>query len=246
MRIHAVVVWFSESPSWLAAMVASAARLVDHLIVVDGRYMLFDHPLVSSPVQEAQTIIETAEGAGLGLTMYRPNEPFRGNEVEKRNLSFKLALANAEPMTDWIIVLDGDQYIRHVKPDVVRAQLEATDKHVAEVILEEYMDPHNPDQPLDVARHRFLGSVFHTQLRCMFRCLPDLGYEGAHYCVRGFPDGEKTWLWGNKDMVEAERVEELVIRHRNVLRTAERRQQAAWYYEQRDRLGIEKVGVTSR
>lgn len=240
MRIHGVVCWFQESPSWLAAMAASAARLVDHLVVVDGRYALFGHELPVSPTLEAETLIETCEGAGVAMTMYRPSEPYWGNEVEKRNLSVRLAMVSATQMEDWVVVLDGDQYIRHVNKVAVRNQLKLTDKHVAELVVEEYMDPHNPDQPLDIARHRFLGSVHHTYVRQMYRCLPNLGYEGAHYCVHGDVDGVKTWLWGHPEMVEAERIEDhLIVRHRNILRTAERRQQAAFYYEQRDRLRIE-------
>lgn len=233
---------FHESPSWLAATVASAAKLCDHIVAVDGRYLLYNHAMPVSPVQEAQTIVETAEGAGIGLTLHRPDGPFWGNEVEKRSLMARLALASATPMEDWIVVLDGDCYIRHVNKERVRWELENTDLHVAEYAAEEYMDPHNPDQPLDIALHRHLETVFQTPVRCVYRALPNLRHEGTHYSVCGEVDGEKTWLWGHKDQVDALRLtEDLVVRHRNALRTVERRLAAATYYEQREILQIEEM-----
>ena len=38
MNLHAILCWWDESPTWLAATVASLATIgVDHVIAVDGR-----------------------------------------------------------------------------------------------------------------------------------------------------------------------------------------------------------------
>lgn len=241
MKVHAAISWFHESPSWLAATVASVARLCDHVVVVDGRYSLFPSDLPVSPVAEAQTIVETAEGAGVALTMHRPAGPFQGNEVEKRNLLLSLALVSCQP-EDWLLVIDGDMYIRHLERDRLMEALAATDRLAASYALEEYMDMHNPDQPMDVARTMLLDNVFQSPLTTLYRAVPGMRYEGSHHSLAADIDGERVWLWGHPEKVEPLHVMDmLVVRHRNVLRTQWRRKQAADYYEQRDRLEIEHI-----
>lgn len=240
MRLIAVLSWFNESPSWLSALAASAARVCDHLVAVDGRYMLFHHDMPVSPTSEAQALIETCEGAGLALTLHRPSQPYAGNEIEKRNLLLRLALVHAEPMRDWIIVLDGDEYIRSADRDLIRHELATTDLHVAEYGLEEYIDPHDEEAPLNIAAIREIPMVHRTPIRSMYRALPGLRYERTHFTVAGEVNGETVWLWGDPRKQEALRLSDaLIVRHRNRLRTKERRYQAAMYYEERDRLRIE-------
>lgn len=240
MRVIGVISWFNESPSWLAATVASLARVCDHVVAVDGRYALFPHDLAASPIQEAQTILETAEGAGVACTVHRPVEPFYGNEIEKRNLLLQLALVHAEPMLDWLIVLDGDEYIVDHAADF-RDQLERTDRHVATYALQEYLDPNRPEMPLNVARMRSLPDVWQVPIRSIYRALPGLTYRGTHYSVAGEIDGTTTWLWGHPAQVpELDLSSFLRVRHRNPLRPLQRRQQAAGYYRARDELRIEQ------
>lgn len=239
MKLIACISWFYESPAWLAATVASAARICDHVVAVDGRYALFTHDMAFSPVAEAETIMEAAEGAGIALTLHRPTQPFWGNEVEKRNLLFSLAKCHATEMEDWFIVLDGDTYIVEHSP-MVREELERTDALCANYAAEEYMDPHNPEMPMAVARMQDLPSVTRTSITCMYRVIPDLAYEGTHYSISGTIGGEKVWVWGHPQAADPLDLSQfLVVRHRNQLRTDERRRQAAAYYEDREKFGIE-------
>lgn len=241
MKVIGVISWFNESPSWLAATIASFARVCDHIVAVDGRYALFPHELAASPIQEAQTILETAEGAGVACTLHRPVEPFYGNEIEKRNLLMRLAMVHAEPMRDWLIVLDGDEYIVDHAVDF-RDQLERTDRLVATYALQEYMDPDRPEMPLNVARMRSLPNVWQVPIRSIYRALPGLSYRGTHYAIGAEIDGRTTtWLWGHPDQVpELDLTAFLRVRHRNPLRPMLRREQAAGYYRARDEMRIEQ------
>ena len=235
MKLIACISWFYESPAWLAATVASAARICDHVVAVDGRYALFGHDLAFSPVQEAETIMEAAEGAGIALTLHRPTEPFWGNEIEKRNLLFSLAKCHATEMEDWLIVLDGDSYIVEHSP-MVRESLEKTDALCASYAAEEYM----PEPEMAVARMMDLASVNRTPITCIYRVIPDLAYEHTHHSISGTIAGEKVWVWGHPEAVDPLNLSQiLVVRHRNHLRTEERRRQAAAYYHDREEYKIE-------
>lgn len=231
--------YFDEAPSWLAATVTSMGRLCDHVIAVDGRYLLFDHEMSVSPVEQAETIVEVCTGAGLPLTMYRPSQPFIGGEVAKRNLSFKLAMAHAEPMEDWLLVLDGDTYISNCGPRV-RDDLEKSTALTASFVVQEYMDVLNPAMPIRLALKTSLPNVGQSRITLLYRCVPGIRYEGTHYSICGEVDGVTTWLWGHDGAVDPMRIDEdLVIRHRNMLRPARRREQAAAYYTTREELQIE-------
>ena len=138
-------------------------------------------------------------------------------------------------MDDWLIVLDGDTYIIEHSP-TVRDELENTDALCASYAAEEYM----PDQEMAVARMQDLPSVYRTAITCMYRVIPDLAYEHTHHSISGTVDGEKVWLWGHPQAVDPLDLSQmLVVRHRNHLRSEERRRQAAAYYHDREEYKIE-------
>ncbi len=92
MRLIGILSWYDERPDWLAATVASLAKAqVSHLVAVDGRYALYPDSRPSSPGVQHDAIVETCRGAGMGLTMHIPTEPWAGNEVAKRTFCFELA-----------------------------------------------------------------------------------------------------------------------------------------------------------
>lgn len=240
MRIHGILSYFQESPSWLAACVASMARVCDTVIAVDGRYALFDDDQAASPPDQAEAIVETATGAGLELVLFRPSHPFYGNEIEKRNLTLKLAASVGEPGEDWLLILDADCYITE-HSDMLRYDLERTDKPAANVAVEEHMDPHDPDTPMVIADTVSLPESWRSKVTLLYRLLPEMAYEGTHYSVSGRWNGEKVWLWGHPAAVDPfDASHAVVVRHRNILRSKRRREQAAAYYSQRDMLGIEE------
>lgn len=241
MKLHAVLSYFNESPSWLSACVASAARVCDHLIAVDGRYALYQDEMVVSPVEQCEALVETAAGAGLPLTLHRPAEPFYGNEVEKRNLTLKLAAAMAEPMKDWLLIIDADCLVIEHSP-FLRHDLESCPQYAARVAVEETMDPLDEAAPLAIAHMTSLPDSWRSPVTLLFRVLHDMRYEGTHYSLSGnLSNGTKLWLWGHPQAEQPfDATHSLAIRHRNVLRPKYRREQAATYYRQRDKLGIEE------
>lgn len=239
MKIHGILSWYDESPTWLAACVASMARVCDHVIAVDGRYAMFQADSAASPPEQAEAIVETAAGAGIPLTLHVPTEPFFGGEVEKRNLTLKLAAAVGEPMTDWVFICDADCYVieasEHLKADLAR-----TEEHAASVMVEEHMDHADPDFSVDVAKTLSLPSTWRSPVTLLYRLLPEMSYQGTHYSLGGTIDGRRVWLWGHPKAVgPADLRQGIVIKHRNVERPKRRQEQAASYYARRDSSGVE-------
>jgi hypothetical protein len=238
--IIGVLSWFDESPSWLAATVTSMARVCSHVVAVDGRYGHYPSAMNASPTNQAETIIEVAGAAGMSVNVYRPSDPFYGGEIEKRNLSFRLAMAVARPMRDWLLVLDGDcVVVEH--SDLLQSDLERTEAHTAQVLVEEHHDPLDPDLPIKVAGLVPIANVSRTPITLLYRCLHNIRYEGTHYSIRGEDfDGETFWLWGHDDAVDPfDATSDLVVQHRNIRRPARRREQAAEYYATRELLELE-------
>jgi len=239
VKVIGVLSYFSESPSWLAACVASMAKVCDLVVAVDGRYALYPEDMAVSPPEQAEAIVETAAGAGLALTLHRPIEPFYGNEVEKRNLTLRLAAVHAEPMKDWLLILDADCcVIEH--SDLLKYDLERSEQHCASVLVEETMDPHDVRFPMRVAVDRSIPAAWRTSVTLLYRMLPNLAYHGTHYSVAGDIDGRRVWLWGNGGAIDPfDATHAITIRHRNTERPLRRQEQAAAYYATRDRLQIE-------
>lgn len=216
MKVIGLLSWYEEPASWLAECVASAARLCDHIIAVDGPYATFPGALrnPASGSEQADTIARTAAGAGIGATIHVPRSPWWGGEVEKRDWMFKAAsLITTE--ADWLLVIDADEALTNVPPDT-RQLLEKSELDVAELRLWDRD-----------------GTV--VMDRRLLRSLPGLSVEGAHYVwTAPGPDGTKV-LRGNQtlhDLAEAELLWDVHMEHRNRQRPAERQQAKQDYYAQ--------------
>lgn len=244
MKVIAVLVWYDESPTWLAACVASAARVADHVVAVDGAYQLFPKGQARSPRAQADAITLAADAAGIGCTLHRPETVWFGNEVEKRTFAVQLASQMAEPMVDWLFVIDADEIVVQVEP-AFREYLARTERHVATYGLVEYADPHALEPQARLARSIHLDPVTRSWVRGIYRVLPGLRYESAHYVVTGEVDGEKVYLWGQPDEHLLEPEEDLhhlvVVEHRNRQRDLARADAAKRYYSRRDALGVERL-----
>src|SRR5262249_40678789 len=131
--------WYDE-PAWaLAELVASTARFgADALVAVDGAYMLYPDGRAQSPAEQSQAILATAQGAGMEVVLHCPQEPWAGNEIEKRTKSLALAEEIAEPGEDWIWICDGDEVVTEGLG--LRLALEQTHFDTAEVLMEEVLD----------------------------------------------------------------------------------------------------------
>jgi hypothetical protein len=236
-RIIGLLSWYQESPVWLAATVASAAKVCDHLVAVDGAYFLYPDGRNRSGSEQAAIITDTATACGMGATVHTPQSTWEGNEVEKRSFMFRLAETVAQP-DDWYFVLDGDEVILDI-PDDFKARLAATDLDVGEVTFWEHQDPQQ-DPKLAKAARQFEWSGHHRYpIRILFRAIPGLKVEGNHYTYIT-PDGRL--LWGNQVESQQEPAldcRDLLIEHRTHLRDLARRADAQRYYKTRDATGIE-------
>ncbi|HEY9375180.1 hypothetical protein [Streptomyces sp.] len=217
MRVIGLLSWYEEPASWLAECVAGVAKLCDHLVAVDGPYALFPDAMrkPASGSEQGDTIARTAAGAGIGCTIHTSRQPWWGNEVAKRDFMFRLASTLAEP-GDWFLRIDADEVLTQVPPDA-RTLLAATTLDVAEVTLWERGDGQDSQHPF----------------RCLFRALPGIGIQQAHYVVTVPGEHGPRVLCGNDTVHRAEPAEALWdvrLEHRTAHRSAMRRAQKDRYY----------------
>lgn len=216
MKIIGLLCWYEEPASWLAECVASAAKLCDHIIAVDGPYAAFPGALrrPASGSEQADTIARTAAGAGIGATVHVPRVPWWGGEVEKRDWMFKAAgLITTDE--DWLFVIDADEALTTVPPDT-RQLLEKTDLDVAELRI-------------------WSRDGSETMDRRFLRSLPGLSVDGAHYIWSAPTPTGRTVLRGNQslhDLAPAEPLWDVRLEHRHRERPAARQQAKQDYYAQ--------------
>lgn len=116
LRIIACVIWYDESPDDLAAMARSLAGFADGMVALDGAFATFPierdgHPW--SPSDQAQALTDGCAGR-MELILYQPIlagvwPGHRGNEVEKRNASVRIA---GQVMgADWVFNCDADMLL---------------------------------------------------------------------------------------------------------------------------------------
>lgn len=240
MKIIATLCFYDEPPTWLAAVVTSSARLCDHIVAVDGAYMLFPgartKPTSSAMAHEA--MIEAARAAGIGLTLHAPTEPWSGNEVEKRSLMLQLAATVGTVGKDWVFTIDGDEIITYAS-DLVHSDLEQTDLHVATVTTVESSPDANDQQ-------RAAYEAGARPYRHLMRLLNNLRCVGAHWVYMGeTPDGDTVCLQGVPGLHDTEDALDLThaVRkeHRHAWRSRERLNAASSYYTLRDQVVAERV-----
>ena len=216
MRIVGLLSWYEEPVSWLAETVASAAKLCDHLIAVDGPYAEFPfaHTKPASGTEQAEVILHAAAGAGMGCTIHASRQPWWGNEVEKRSFMFDLAMPFSTE-DDWLLVIDADEVLSQV-PENTRDLLAKAEADVAEVHLWERDDQ----------------DTIYVQRR-LFRALRGIAYRDCHYVVTApSGDGVKV-LSGDQHVHQLEPAEQMFgvrLEHRSSQRTALRNGLKNQYY----------------
>lgn len=241
MRIHALLSWYSESPSWLAETVASLAGVADRIVAIDGAYALYpdstERP--ASGIEQAETILRAAGGARIACTLHRPTEPFYGNEVEKRSLLFTLAEQDASE-EDWYFVIDGDEVVTYAAPDL-KATLDCLGEDVAEVGLTWTDDRQATGLGRRAEQTNEIRDGF-TPVRRLYRALPGLHVEGAHNVYMTFGG---AYLNGRSDLHRLEPsamlTRDLRMEHRHAFRGIARQQDYAQYLRLRDETGAERL-----
>jgi hypothetical protein len=217
VNLIAILSWYDEQAAWLAGVVASLAKLeVNHLIAVDGAYALYPKGRPYSGAEQHQTIVTTARALDIGCTISTPREVWFGNEVEKRNHAFALAETVAEPNIDWYFIIDADTFVTN--GGVWRQHVERSGADVAEVTFRE------PYGSIDTA----------CGLRCMFRAIPGLRFDRAHFIYRT-PDGRDL----HDNGIEVLPLPMIEVEHRTMDRDPYRKELQNAYYKRRDELGVE-------
>jgi hypothetical protein len=185
VKVVALLSWYEEPASWLAETVASLGKFCDHVIAVDGPYADFPGALTkqASGTEQAETILHTAAGVGIGCTIYAPRTLWWGNEVQKRAFTMKLGQTFTTE-DDWFFVIDADEVITDVPVDA-RQALDKTDRNVGEIVIWERDD-------LDG----------HYPARRLFRALRGITYQNTHYTITapGVDGGPTRVLNGNEVM----------------------------------------------
>lgn len=245
MKIIGLLSFYEESPSWLGAIVAGLKGFVDHLVVADGAYFLFPDSQTRpvSGFEQTEAIMLACQTAGIGCTVHRPAQAWRGNEVEKRSFLFRAAELVAEPMEDWYYVLDGDDFVTKVPFDL-RERLADAEEDAGEIRLIWSDDWQAMPVMAEISREMELPEVSWTPMRSFFRAIPGLRCEYAHMVyLYEREDGRKVFLRGRGDcQVDAVvNLTDFHVEHRHNWRSMHRRQQGEDYYELRDHVGAEVI-----
>jgi hypothetical protein len=216
VKIIGLLSWYEEPVSWLAETVASAAKLCDHLIAVDGPYAEFPfaHTKPASGTEQAETILHAAAGADMDCTIHASRKPWQGNEVEKRSFMFDLALTMTTE-DDWLLVIDADEVLSSVPGDT-RTLLEKSAADVGELYLWERGDQ----------------DTIYIQRR-LFRAVRGIKYQDCHYVVTAPAESGVRVLSGDQKIHTLEPAESLLdlrIEHRTAQRTALRNGFKNQYY----------------
>lgn len=228
VRIAAALAWYDESPAFLERMVLSLAGTVDEVVALDGRWRGYDDGGRSqSTPEEHDAIANACIAAGLDARIVACNKPW-DSQVAKRARLMELAAETA----DWILVIDGDEWLQEADSRAVRSALQLTGRDVAEIMLQRVNEPW-PTRDLEHVP---------IPVRRVYRALDEDGtpitVETAH---NGYRLGSK-WLHGDRAhvrLVEAVDLSAAVLMHHDGDRGEERRARQKAYYVGRQNERVE-------
>lgn len=233
MRIHALLSWYEEPYSCLAATVSSLKGLCDSVIAVDGAYALFPGSLhrPNSGPEQANVIASVCHSLRMDVTIHQRGEPWWKNEAEKRGFMFTLGETVSEP-EDWYFLIDADETVSGIPGDA-RERLEASDLLAAECQMWEKDYLHVLPDGTQV------GALGVHPIRRFWRALRGIEVGPAHHQFHvgdiWLSDAGRPYLLG-----EALAMHDLKMEHHNVFRSDERLALKARYYAHRESLGIER------
>jgi hypothetical protein len=216
VRVFGCLIWFDEDPRWLAATVASFAKLCDHVVAVDGAFFAYPEGRPASGGEQGESIQAAARAAGLGLTLHVPQTVWMGNEPQKRSCYARLVNALATPYVDWMLVLDGDEELSEVSP-LARRDLEETELNAAQAGF----------WTTDELR------TWYGPTRRLYRVLPEMSYGDSHYSLSGISDeSRRVWLdgrgvdYGEPLESALDMTTQIRVEHKHHLRRKERTEKA--------------------
>lgn len=243
MRVVGLLNWFDESEAWLAAAVTGFARVCDIIVALDGAYALYPGGRPCSSPRQAEAIMHTAEAAGSGCLIYRPNHIWWDNELQKRNQLIQLAGSLGLTDEDWLLVFDADNHILHIDPEICRATLDASDLDIGSYTVLDGKDFLADEKLAEYVKERPCDTEWTMKDRNLFRWNPTLRVGPQHwtYSVEG-EDGERVWVRGpewNSFTPACDLGRYLVSYHRPEDRPKLRRERQEGYYKMREEYRVE-------
>ena len=126
MIVVAALAWYAESTVTLERCVTSLKGYCDGLVALGGRWSGFPEIPGDDPEEQANVISEACEKTGLN---YEVGLGEWESQVEKRSD----LMEQATDWSDWVLVIDADEYIEKGSPSLFRDGLDATGYDVARV-----------------------------------------------------------------------------------------------------------------
>ena len=215
VRICAALAWFDEPVSFLDRCVRSLAGVVDELYALDGAWEHQPYGETFSGSLQEDTIWRAARDVGIPLRVTVPHEIFE-SQVHKR----QVLMENAAQSADWVLVVDGDEYVTWCAQDTLRRELATTEELCGYVAWKnlnngETMPGTTPASGLN---------------RRLFRAGTTVRIVHSGY----FYEGENVLLGECLDLRHC-----LAMEHDNVNRGSERNERARQYRRDRARYGVE-------
>jgi hypothetical protein len=183
VRIVACLAWYEEPVPFLTRCITSLRGLVDEAICYDGAWDMFPHARPESDPAQAAAIASAAEEAGIAYTIYTPDTAW-GSQVEKRA---HLMLEAGETGADWLLVIDGDEWIERADPAAVRHALTFTPCDVATIMHKRTTGHDGVNTP---------GAI-----RRIYRASTGVTVDTAH---NGYRTNDGRWLHGDSAHVTLE------------------------------------------
>lgn len=208
--IAACLAFWRESPETLTRCVSSLVGVCEYLVALDGPWDLMPHDSISADPAEVNAIIKAASaGAGkpnrLKASVHFTQERWE-SQVAKRAELMRLG---AETGCQFLMVIDGDEWIEFAHEHDVHDKLEASELDVALV-----------------TSHRIGMGVktIYRPMRRIYRASTGVTVQTAH---NGYVTADGRWLHGDPAYVTLEEPLDLdgslVIAHDLEARTGPRR-----------------------
>lgn len=217
--IVAALCWFNEPVPFLQRCVKSLAGVADHLVAYDGPWEHYPHTTLRSTT-EAWQIARAA--ASIGLPYEIDSRGVWESQVAKR----EALMAEARQRGDWVLVIDGDEWIHDARPYELRAALDSLPGDVVMVgcSVSEAGAPFERPNPI----------------RRLYRSASGVTVETAH---NGYRTADGRWLHGDSARVPLEPAVDLsrllMLRHERGNRGGERDAARLAYRKRRRELDLE-------
>lgn len=220
MTVTACLCWWNEPPRFLDRCARSLEGVADALVSADGAWQLQPDGTPASPGKQIDTLDRAASDAGLFHIKLRHHGLWT-SQVAKRGTLYQRAVELTG--CDWLLVIDGDEWIDHYDPKL-RDELAQTTENVARIHYET-RSPRLKKRELRIRR--------------LFRGVPGITVRETHHGIV-LPTGE--WLHGPRRIAQAEPrdLSHLIgIAHEQSNRGKQRNQGRQDYYQARARERVE-------